>query len=172
MLEENGAGIDVAPGMIAEARRRCAGLPSVRLLMTSGRNLTAFADRAFDAVVAVDSFPYLYASGFEPVATHIHEAARVLREDPGPGDDLRRERGRWLDIPTHRVAGFVLYELPFGEGKPLLSGARPLIQTIAGGWELSVVYQRHSGQFLTPMWTGPDPTGTAFTTSGTPASTC
>jgi hypothetical protein len=40
---------------------------------------------------------------------------------------------------------------------------------VAGGWELTVVYQRHSGQFLTPLWTGPDPTGTAFTTSGTPA---
>ena len=31
-----------------------------------------------------------------------------------------------------------------------------------------MIYQFHSGQFLTPMWTGPDPTGTAFTTSGTP----
>ena len=40
---------------------------------------------------------------------------------------------------------------------------------MAGGWELTVVYQHHSGQFLTPLWTGPDPTGTAFTTSGTPA---
>ena len=83
--------------------------------------------------------------------------------------DRGRERGRWLDIPTHRIAGFVLYELPFGKGKPFLSSPRPLVQTLAGGWELSVIYQRHSGQFLTPTWTGPDPTGTAFTTSGTPA---
>jgi hypothetical protein len=83
--------------------------------------------------------------------------------------DLARERGRWLDIPTHRVAGFVYYELPFGKGRRFLTGGHPLVQTIAGGWELSVVYQFHSGQFLTPMWTGPDPTGTAFTTSGTPA---
>ena len=83
--------------------------------------------------------------------------------------DRAREYGRWLDIPTHRVAAFVLYELPFGKGKHVLSGAGPLVQALAGGWELSVVYQRHSGQFLTPMWTGPDPTGTAFTTSATPA---
>jgi hypothetical protein len=32
-----------------------------------------------------------------------------------------------------------------------------------------MVYQYYSGQFLTPTWTGPDPTGTAFTSSGTPA---
>jgi hypothetical protein len=31
------------------------------------------------------------------------------------------------------------------------------------------VYSIHSGQFLTPLWTGPDPTGTAFTGSRTPA---
>ena len=33
----------------------------------------------------------------------------------------------------------------------------------------SAVYILHSGQFLTPAWSGPDPTGTAFTTSATPA---
>ena len=83
--------------------------------------------------------------------------------------DRRRERGEWLDIPRHRVSGYVLYELPFGKGKPLLSAAHPLVDAIAGGWELTVAYQFYSGQFLTPLWTGPDPTGTAFTTSGTPA---
>jgi hypothetical protein len=83
--------------------------------------------------------------------------------------DRRRERGDWLDIPRHRIAGYVLYELPFGKGRPLLANPHPLVGAIAGGWELSVVYQRHSGQFLTPLWTGPDPTGTAFTSSGTPA---
>jgi hypothetical protein len=33
----------------------------------------------------------------------------------------------------------------------------------------SGIYSYYSGQFLTPLWTGPDPTGTAFTTSRTPA---
>jgi hypothetical protein len=83
--------------------------------------------------------------------------------------DRRRERGHWLDIPTHRLAGYVLYELPFGKGRQFLTAPHPVIGAVAGGWELTVVYQRHSGQFLTPLWTGPDPTGTAFTTSGTPA---
>jgi hypothetical protein len=81
--------------------------------------------------------------------------------------DRRRERGDWLDIPRHRVAGYVLYELPFGKAKRFLTAAHPLVRSVAGDWELSVVYQHHSGQFLTPLWTGPDPTGTAFTSSGT-----
>ncbi len=77
-------GIDVSPNMIEEAGRRCAGLPNVRLLATSGRDLSVFPGRAFDLVVAVDSFPYLYASGPDLAATHVREAARVLR----PGGDL------------------------------------------------------------------------------------
>jgi hypothetical protein len=36
-----------------------------------------------------------------------------------------------------------------------------------GGWEISTIFSYLSGQFLTPMWTGPDPTGTAYTTSRT-----
>ena len=83
--------------------------------------------------------------------------------------DRRRERGDWLDIPRHRVSGYVLYELPFGKGKPWLTSAHPVVDALAGGWELTIAYQYYSGQFLTALWTGPDPTGTAFTTSGTPA---
>ena len=40
---------------------------------------------------------------------------------------------------------------------------------VIGGWEVSAVYSYYSGMFLTPLWTGPDPTGTAFSSSSTPA---
>jgi SAM-dependent methyltransferase len=72
-------GIDIAPAMIATARRRCAGLPNVHLTMTSGRDLSAFASNSFDLVLAVDSMPYLYWVGPDLVATHFCEVARVLR---------------------------------------------------------------------------------------------
>ena len=77
--------------------------------------------------------------------------------------DRRRERSVSLDIPTHRPTANFIYDFPFGK-----SGGRAK-RTVAGGWELSGVYSFYSGQFLTPMWTGPDPTGTAFTASRTPA---
>ncbi len=78
-------GIDVAPGMVAAARERCAGLANVRLLETSGRDLRVLADGSFDAVIAVDSFPYLYEVGGPAfVLGQLREMARVLR----PGGDV------------------------------------------------------------------------------------
>jgi hypothetical protein len=80
--------------------------------------------------------------------------------------DRERERGVWLDIPTHRLTGNVVYELPFGRSKRWLNSGGAA-NTIFGGWEISGIYSYHSGQFMTPLWTGPDPTGTVFTTGGT-----
>src|SRR5258708_13522254 len=40
---------------------------------------------------------------------------------------------------------------------------------MVGGWAMSAVYSSFSGQFLTPQWTGPDTTGTAFSSSRTAA---
>jgi hypothetical protein len=79
----------------------------------------------------------------------------------------RRERSVWLDIPTHRVTGNFIYQLPFGKGKRFLGNANRALRAVAGGWEITSVYSLYSGQFLTPTWTGPDPTGTRFTASRT-----
>ncbi len=83
--------------------------------------------------------------------------------------DRRRERGVWTDIPTHRIAANLIYELPFGRGRKFGSGLGRAADLAIGGWELSTVLLYSSGQFLTPQWTGPDPTGTAFTSTRTPA---
>jgi len=83
--------------------------------------------------------------------------------------DRKRERAVWGDIPTHRVTGNLVYDLPFGKGKRFLSGGNPVTRAIVGGWSIDTVYSFYSGQFLTPAWSGPDPTGTAFTTGTTPA---
>jgi cyclopropane fatty-acyl-phospholipid synthase-like methyltransferase len=74
-------GIDIAPGMIAEARRRCAGLSNVGLIRTSGRDLAAFEPATFDAVLAIDSLPYVHRVGVALLETHFREVARVLRRD-------------------------------------------------------------------------------------------
>jgi hypothetical protein len=84
--------------------------------------------------------------------------------------DRRRERAVDPSIPTHRVTSNLIYQLPFGKGRRWLSGASRVANFAAGGWELSTVYSFFSGDFLTPLWTGPDPTGTAYSTSRTPAS--
>ncbi len=72
-------GVDVSAGMIAAARRRCAGIPNARFEHTDGRDLGLFARGRFDLVFAVDTFPYLVAAGEDVVARHFAEARRVLR---------------------------------------------------------------------------------------------
>lgn len=102
-------GIDLSPGMIREARARCAGLVNVSLLETDGRDLRAFTDASFDAVIAVDSFPYLFqAGGCELASAQVAEAARVLR----PGGALvvlnlsyRGELARDRDDAARMAAG-------------------------------------------------------------------
>ena len=83
--------------------------------------------------------------------------------------DRRRERAVWADIPTHRVTMNWLYQFPFGKGRHWLRDANRALNLFVGGWEISGIYSLYSGQFLTPFWSGPDPTGTAFTTTRTPA---
>ncbi len=90
-------------------------------------------------------------------------------QSPENAFDRHRERGPWIDIPKHAVTGNVIWDLPFGKGKHFLSNGNGLINAVAGGWSTSVIYTFHSGRFLTPLWTGPDPTGTAYTTNSTPA---
>jgi SAM-dependent methyltransferase len=72
-------GIDVAPGMVEAARRRCRGLANVHIQACSGHDLTLFAAGMFDLVYAVDSFPCLYQAGPDLVERHFAEVARVLK---------------------------------------------------------------------------------------------
>lgn len=84
-------------------------------------------------------------------------------ETPEDAYNRQRERAVWLDIPSHRVTGNLIYEFPFGKN------SRGFKRALLNGWQWNTVYSFFSGEFLTPQWTGPDPTGTAFTSSRTPA---
>ncbi len=70
-------GLDVSAGMVAEARRRCAGLPTLRFEHTDGQGLDALPDGAFDLVLAIDSFPYIVQAG--TADCYAAGAGRVLR---------------------------------------------------------------------------------------------
>ena len=89
-------------------------------------------------------------------------------EAPENPFDRQRERAVAPDIPTRRFTMNWMYQMPFGRGRHWASDARWL-NLLVGGWEVSGIFSTYSGEFLTPMWSGPDPTGTTFTTSRTPA---
>lgn len=71
-------GIDISPGMIAQARTRCAGYPNVRVLLGSGHDLAGIAGDSIDLVVLVDTLPYLLLSEGELAGRYFAEIARVL----------------------------------------------------------------------------------------------
>jgi hypothetical protein len=102
-------------------------------------------------------------------AKDIEDLNGFLFESPENAYDRLRERGNSLDTPRHRVTANTVFELPFGQGKRYLPNAGKALNAIAGGWESSWIFSYYSGQFLTPQWSGPDPNGTAFTSSRTPA---
>src|SRR5690242_5112365 len=56
-------GLEIAPRMAALARLRCAALPNVAFVLSSGRDLAPLADESMDVILAVDSFPYIVQSG-------------------------------------------------------------------------------------------------------------
>ena len=90
-------------------------------------------------------------------------------QSPENAYDRQRERAPWIDIPKHTVTGNLIWDLPFGKGKRLLGNANRWMNAFAGGWTTSLIYTFRSGRFLTPLWTGPDPTGTAYSTTASPA---
>jgi ubiquinone/menaquinone biosynthesis C-methylase UbiE len=77
-------GIDISAKMVAEASRRCAAINNVTILRCSGMSLGEFADESFDAVLAIDSMPYLMQIGIDLTGCCLRDIERVL----APGGDL------------------------------------------------------------------------------------
>jgi hypothetical protein len=88
-----------------------------------------------------------------------------------PENPFNRERevGVAQSIPTHRWITSTTYQLPFGKGRKFFPGMNRATNLVLGGWDVGAVYTAQTGQFLTALYTGPDTTGTIFTTNSTPA---
>ncbi len=87
-------------------------------------------------------------------------------ESPENAYDRRRERAAWGSLPTHRFSANTIVEAPFGRGRRWMNNANWLAEGMLGGWLLSGIYNYERGNFLTPAWTGDDPTGTRFANPG------
>ena len=70
-------GLDVSPGMVAEAQRRHGHLRRVRFAVTDGQ-APVLPPASLDLVLAVDSFPYLVQAGVADA--HAAAAAHALRQ--------------------------------------------------------------------------------------------
>ncbi len=73
-----------------------------------------------------------------------------LKHEYGPVYASRRNR--WLTTAT--------YELPVGKGRKYMSNSNRLADALLGGWQINSIFLWQSGPFLTPYFTGGDPSGT------------
>jgi hypothetical protein len=78
--------------------------------------------------------------------------------------DRARERSKWERYPNNRFSGNFVYQMPFGKGRPYASQMHPVAEAFLGGWEISGIVALENGRYITPLWRGADPAGTAFTT--------
>jgi hypothetical protein len=154
-------------------------VPDSRPYITKPRLFTNYADIPYYANGAGHQYNGLTVEVKRPLARGLmFDGGWVWARDisdlnifqmPENAYDRARERGPSVDVPTHRVTASIIYQLPFGRGRSFLGNTNRAVDGVFGGWELSVVTLDQTGQFLTPYWTGPDPTGTAYTDSLTPA---
>lgn len=120
-------GIDVSPGMVAEAEGRARGV--ARFAVANGRDLSSFADASLDLIVAADSFPYLVRAGI--VDAQMAEIARVL----APGGDLLVFNWSYRGDPT--ADGDDVQRLAGANGMDVLrAGDRPFAIWDAAGFHL------------------------------------
>lgn len=68
-------------------------------------------------------------------------------------------RGDSQFVPRHRFIGNLIWELPVGRGRQLLNRPGP-VDWILGGWQISSTYVAQTGEYLTPRFSGADPSNT------------
>ena len=74
--------------------------------------------------------------------------------------DRRADRGDVYATRRHRLVNTLVYELPFGKGRRFMSNAGRAADLVLGGWQLSSILTLQTGPFLTPTFSGGDPSGT------------
>ncbi len=73
--------------------------------------------------------------------------------------DGKTEKGPCFYDETHNLTSYVLYQLPFGQGKKFGSGMNKAANAVVGGWEIDGILTLHTGFAMTVNNWG-DPSGT------------
>jgi hypothetical protein len=74
--------------------------------------------------------------------------------------DLKHEYGPVSATRKNRWITSAIYELPVGRGRAFGSNLNRIADAFVGGWQVSSIFLWQSGQYLTPYFTGGDPSGT------------
>ncbi len=74
--------------------------------------------------------------------------------------DLKHEYGPVYGTRRNRWITSAIVELPVGRGRQFGSHMNPVVNALVGGWQLTSIVLWQSGPFLTPYFSGGDPSGT------------
>jgi len=75
--------------------------------------------------------------------------------------DARSEWGPCFFDQQQNLTSYAIYELPYGKGRQFGSTANPVLQTVAGGWNVTAIVTDHTGFPMTP-YTWSDTAGTGI----------
>lgn len=125
----------------------------------------------YNAGTAEISRHYQQGVTFDASYTLTHSTSNALGSGPsafttenGPNTlnrfDLAADYGNVLYNSRDRFVSTVLYDLPFGKGKLFLNNSGRTTDEVLGGWNIAGVILAQSGPFLTPTFSGTDPSGT------------
>jgi hypothetical protein len=74
--------------------------------------------------------------------------------------DRKAERGREPYAIKHRLVGNVIWPIPVGRGRRALPALPGAWNHVVGGWDTVWTFYVESGRWLTPTFTGSDPSNT------------
>ena len=80
--------------------------------------------------------------------------------------NLHADYGPVIYVARNRFVGTFQYELPYGRGQRYGGDINRLTNLAVGGWSVAGIFLDHSGHFLTPSFSGTDPSGTGVLTRG------
>jgi len=80
--------------------------------------------------------------------------------------DIRADYGDVAFTRRQRFVSTFLWELPVGRGRKFGSGISRMADALIGGWQTAGIVTLQTGPFLTPFFSGSDPSGTGANVRG------
>ena len=97
-------------------------------------------------------------------------APTVFSAENGPTTldrfDIAGDYGNVVFTRRNRFLTTFFYDLPFGNGKRYMSGVNGFANAVLGNWTVAGIVLAQSGPYLTPTFSGTDPSGTGVLVRG------
>jgi Carboxypeptidase regulatory-like domain/TonB dependent receptor len=74
--------------------------------------------------------------------------------------NLKAEYGNVNSTPRNRWVTTATWNIPFGKGRQFGANSNRFVDAVLGGWQFNNIFTWQSGQFLSPSFSGGDPSGT------------